>query len=126
MDNCQDGHQPGRDCAGTIYPQKFFMNRKIKKIIRQVLQPLDYQSIYLFGSRARGDFSEKSDYDLLVILKDSLTVAEKMRFSAQARREFAKRGIDADVIIKSSEEMETSKARIGSVVREALREGVAL
>lgn len=38
----------------------------LKKIVEQVLQHCKPQKIVLFGSRARGDYREKSDYDISV------------------------------------------------------------
>ena len=39
---------------------------RLKKIVEQVLQHCKPQKIVLFGSRARGDYREKSDYDISV------------------------------------------------------------
>ncbi len=102
------------------------MNGKIERMLKETLQNLNYEKIILFGSRARGDFSEESDYDILIVLQDSISIREKMESSAKLRREIAKMGIDADIIIKSREEVEYYKNKIGSIVRNALREGVAL
>lgn len=38
----------------------------LKKIVEQVLQHCNPKKIVLFGSRARGDYREKSDYDISV------------------------------------------------------------
>lgn len=102
------------------------MDKKVKKIIREVLRPLKYQEIYLFGSRARGDHSAASDYDLLVVLKESLPKQEKMRLCAIGRQALAELGIDGDIVIKSFEEIEYYRDKVGHVVRQALKEGVAL
>jgi predicted nucleotidyltransferase len=102
------------------------MDNKIQEVIKQTFNDLDYERIILFGSRARDDFSEGSDYDILIIVQKSLAIEEKMRLSGRLRKELAKKGIDADIIIKSSDEVEYYKDKIGSVVRTALKEGVAL
>ena len=102
------------------------MNGKIKRMLKETLRNLNYEKIILFGSRARKDFSEESDYDILIILQDSISIKKKMRLSAKLRREIAKMGIDADIIIKSREEVEYYENKIGNIVRSALREGVAL
>ena len=46
------------------------MNKKFKKLINELREILknkypDFKGIYFYGSRARGDFSEDSDYDLI-------------------------------------------------------------
>ena len=42
------------------------MDNKVKKIILQIMKKYEYKSIILFGSRARQDYQEQSDYDLLL------------------------------------------------------------
>ena len=48
------------------------MKIAIDKIIEELKAELkskypDFKGIYLFGSHARGDFNEDSDYDLIII-----------------------------------------------------------
>ncbi|HJH28030.1 MAG TPA: nucleotidyltransferase domain-containing protein [Methanophagales archaeon] len=102
------------------------MNHEIQTLLKKVFGDLNYEKLILFGSRARGDFSEGSDYDILIIVQKRLGIKEKMRLSARLRRELAKKGIDADIILKSNDEIDYYKDKIGSVVRNALKEGVAL
>jgi len=102
------------------------MNTKTQALFKEVFENINYEKIILFGSRARGDFSEGSDHDVLVIVKKTLPVKEKMRLFALLRRDLAKRGIDADIIIKSTDEIEYYKNKIGNVVRTAMVEGAAL
>jgi len=42
---------------------------KIKELAASVFEGTAGSKLILFGSRARGDFSEDSDWDLLVLLK---------------------------------------------------------
>jgi len=102
------------------------MNHEIQTLLKKVFDDLNYEKLILFGSRARGDFSVRSDYDILIIVQKSLAIKEKMKLSARLRRELAKKGIDADIIVKSNDEIDYYKDKIGSVVRSALKEGVAL
>jgi uncharacterized protein len=41
-------------------------------MVRRLVLALQPESIYLFGSRARGDGNADSDFDLLVIVASSL------------------------------------------------------
>ncbi len=102
------------------------MNNEISKLVKKTLGNLYCQRMVLFGSRARGDFKEGSDYDILVIVEVPLTIKEKMRLTRLLRKRLAKIGIDADIIIKSEDEINYYKEKIGSVVRGALKEGKAL
>lgn len=90
-------------------------NRKVK-----------IHDILLFGSRAKGIGSDTSDYDLLIVTTDTLIKSDKMDLAGELRKALASfdTDIDADIIIKSIAEVETSKETIGSVVREALKEGI--
>ncbi len=102
------------------------MTKDIQSIIKRVLAGIELEKVILFGSRARGDFIEESDYDILIIVKDRLNIREKMRLTKQLRQKFAKEGIDADIIIKSKDEIEYYRDKIGSVIKSALEEGVAI
>jgi predicted nucleotidyltransferase len=100
----------------------------IKETIHEVAKDLglDVKSIILFGSRARGNYKKLSDWDLLVVVENPLTIKGKMTYSKKLRVSLAKRYIDCDFIIKSEAELEKMQKTIGSVVREALKEGVLL
>ena len=43
------------------------MNNKISELVKKTLGNLGCEKIVLFGSRARGDFSESSDYGICCI-----------------------------------------------------------
>lgn len=53
-----------------------FLNSKEREIIRQYKNilmdqfPSNVQNFYLFGSKARGDFHDTSDIDILITLKN--------------------------------------------------------
>ncbi|NCN05409.1 MAG: nucleotidyltransferase domain-containing protein [Spirochaetales bacterium] len=95
--------------------------------IREVLDPLPGRSeIYLFGSRALGTARSNSDFDLLVISKDELSLRERARLSSTYRLLLAHQGIDADIIVKSKNDLAEYRFRVGSVVKEALDHGIAL
>ena len=99
----------------------------IKTNIFEILQNAGTSArIILFGSRARGDFKGNSDYDLLIITKRTFSIKEKMEISKKANQTLAKLLIPSDIIIKSGDEVEYFKNQIGTVVREALKEGIEI
>lgn len=102
------------------------LDKETRKMILDTLSTIRYNRVILFGSRARGEATKWSDYDLLIVLDDDLTVPEKMVLASSLRTELAAKGIDADIILESGNEMDYYKDKIGSVVRQALKEGVAL
>lgn len=100
----------------------------IKKQISEIFHNLGYsaKNIILFGSRARKDFTRFSDYDILIITEATFEIKEKMSLSKKIREYLAKSGIDVDVVIKSDSEVQVLRDRPGSIVRNAMKEGVAL
>ncbi|MCG2711685.1 MAG: nucleotidyltransferase domain-containing protein [Candidatus Omnitrophica bacterium] len=82
--------------------------------------------VILFGSRARGGHNKFSDYDILVIVKDTLDIKDKMDLSKKIREALAVKLIGADVLIKSLKEVDYYKNRVGSIVKAAMTEGVVL
>ncbi len=100
----------------------------IKKQIFEILQNIGYSAkkIILFGSRTRKDFTRFSDYDILIITDRTFEIKEKMSLSKKIREYLAKSGIDVDVIIKSDVEVQFLRDKPGSIVKNALKEGVAL
>jgi len=57
---------------------------KLDKAVDRIVQAMQPEAIYLFGSRARGEEHADSDYDLLVIVPDDAP-AERSSLSATAR-----------------------------------------
>ena len=51
---------------------------KLDRIVKQIVAKVDPVAIYLFGSRARGDANEDSDYDLMVVMPDDITVDREL------------------------------------------------
>lgn len=102
------------------------MNGLIKQIILGTLSGSKIDKIILFGSRARNDFNSLSDYDILIILKDNIQMSDRIRLATSIRKQLAREGIDADIIIKSKAEAEFLSNKTGSVVKSAIREGVVL
>jgi predicted nucleotidyltransferase len=102
------------------------MDEETKKLILDVLSSVQYKRIILFGSRARGEATRWSDCDLLIVLNEDMSIPEKMILASSLRVKFAEKGIDADIILKSDKEVDYYRDKIGSVTREALKEGVVL
>ena len=107
------------------------MDVDIKTIKEQITKSLDemgvsVESIILFGSRARGDYNEDSDYDILIVTRETFPFKEKMKISGEIRKRLVKLRISSDIIIKSNDEIDYFRDKIGCVTREALREGIVL
>ncbi len=82
--------------------------------------------VLLFGSRARLDYSENSDYDFLIITKDTINIQQKRFYKSQLRKKLAKNKIPADILIQSEAEVLVKKHIIGHIVREIIKEGILI
>ena len=105
------------------------MDKDIENLKKQISGTLDEmgilaKKIILFGSRARGKISKYSDYDFLIITEKTFSIHEKMEISKSIRENLAKFALD--VIVKSEDEVKKQKSQIGTVVREALKEGIEI
>ena len=78
------------------------------------------EQIVLFGSRARGDANEHSDYDFLVI---EPTVDNRAREMVRLRRALRPLRVAADVLVYSREEVNRWGQQPGSALYWALKEG---
>ncbi len=102
------------------------MDSKVKKIILQVMKKYEYQSIILFGSRARQDYQEQSDYDLLIIMKNNIEIQDLRKIQMEIRKELALNDIDADVLVKTQIMVDNYKNKKGNVIYNAMKEGVLI
>jgi len=98
----------------------------IKETILNVAKEynVEIDKIILFGSRARGDYKEDSDFDILVITKDKLDKEKLEGFSYEVSLKL----IDlldkpVDVLIINKEEYETKRRYKGFVYYWATIEG---
>jgi predicted nucleotidyltransferase len=77
--------------------------------------------IWLFGSRARGDGREDSDFDLLVVLPDGLPETAYSRFAVA--EPLIACGLAYDVVPCSWSDFLAERDESGSLVNRATREG---
>ncbi|MEO8210144.1 MAG: nucleotidyltransferase domain-containing protein [bacterium] len=96
---------------------------KEKNIIKNSLNGIDYEKLILFGSRARGDNRKDSDYDLMVVVSKNISIHEKFKIQKILRTYLAENLMDADVIVKSNDEIIKYKNSVGSIVKDARIEG---
>jgi|FaiFalFF_MnMetaG_3_1042247.scaffolds.fasta_scaffold06676_5 predicted nucleotidyltransferase len=87
---------------------------------------LKVKKIMLFGSRARGNPREDSDWDFFVIVDKKLGFNEKWDIIDEIKIKLAKLKIPNDIILKSEDEVEESKDDIGRITYYALKEGIEL
>jgi len=93
---------------------------QIDAAVRALAKAAAPERIVLFGSYARGDASEHSDLDLLVIEKELPDQAGEM---VRLRRLLRPMRIPVDVLVFSRADVERLGKQPGSVLYWALREG---
>ena len=97
----------------------------LAEIVNGLVKEFHPIRIFLFGSRARGDARDGSDYDLLVIVATAEVPAH--RLAQQAHRQVFRR-IQApiDVVFFTEKKFEERKTVIGSLSEMAIHEGKEL
>jgi len=102
-------------------------NSESLSVIRETAHRfLPESKVLLFGSRARKDFNQDSDYDFLIITKETLNISKKRILKSMIRKELARFKIPADILIQSEEELNLKKEITGHILKQVLKEGVML
>jgi len=101
---------------------------KAIKIIKEEIEKrgMNVLKIILFGSRAKGDAKEDSDWDFLVIVDKDLDRKEKWDIIIKIKRKLATLKIPNDIIINSIRDFEERKDNVGYITYYAIREGKIL
>ena len=79
---------------------------QIKQAIFSVEPDAD---IYLFGSRARGDYQDDSDWDLLILLDGNIDIQRKTRIIEAFLEIELKRGITLFPMVINKEEWKSNR-----------------
>jgi len=97
----------------------------LRRIVEVIVKEIDPDMIILFGSRARGDYKEGSDYDILV-LKKGIKPEERRKWEMKVEMAFLREGIftPVDVIVQDTVKYENLKKRVGKVYYGISREGI--
>lgn len=100
----------------------------IKLTVNQELEAFGFKvlKILLFGSRARGESREDSDWDIFVIVDKPISFSTKRRVATKIRRKLVKVGITVDIIIQPETVIESQKNNVGYLTYYVLREGTEI
>ncbi len=102
--------------------------RIIKQAVEEAARAegVEVSRVVLFGSRARGTADARSDWDVLVVIRGSLTRPQRLSLYGRLSRALARRRLPCDFLIRTEAEVLREREEIGSAVRAALQEGVVL
>lgn len=93
----------------------------IVTLLKHSLQP---DKIYLFGSKARGDYSDDSDYDILIVAPDN--APEHCKKSGTAYQALRGTRVATDVIVVTQSWFERRLNVVSSLPATIAREGILL
>jgi HEPN domain-containing protein len=96
---------------------------ELDRLVRRLVETFDPLAIYLFGSRARGDAGDDSDYDLMLVLADDSPRApsrQLVRNIAQSRR------IDANPFLTRAGAFARRRHEVGTLEHEVQVDGIRL
>ncbi len=94
---------------------KLFNTKSIKKIILPIAQKYGVERMFLFGSMARGDANENSDYDFLITKGDLKSLIQYMSFVSELEN-----------ILHSHVDVITDSSSDDDIIKTAIQEGILL
>ena len=93
----------------------------LAEAVRRLVEALQPERIYLFGSRARGDARQDSDYDLLIVVPEAED--STLHLSQRAYGALSGVGVSKDILVVTREEFERRSLAKTSLPSTVLREG---
>jgi len=97
--------------------------RQIEALLERIVGAFHPIEIRLFGSRARGEAHDASDWDLFVVVPDDLEAADDMFAGYRLRRETRMR---ADIVICPISEFNEDRDTPNTLAYEAAHHGVRI
>src|SRR5437762_1188145 len=91
----------------------------LKEITNALVSRFRADRVALFGSRARGDQREDSDYDIFVVIPDDAA----RRPTARDVRDVIPRGTNVDVVANKAGDYEWRRSDVGTMAYVVEREG---
>jgi predicted nucleotidyltransferase len=97
--------------------------RPIGHLLDRIIEEFRAVEIRLFGSRARGEATDASDWDLFVVVPDDLAAVDDLFAGYRLRRETRTR---ADVVLCTLGEFREDRDTPNTLAYEAAHHGVTL
>jgi len=96
----------------------------LREMVNAIVEEVDPEQVYLFGSHARGDAREDSDVDLLVVEREPFGAGHSERAeTGRLYRLLAQFRVPNDILVYSAEEAEWRRRGRNNVVARAMKEG---
>ncbi len=96
--------------------------QELERVVRRLVEAFDPLAIYLFGSRARGESSDDSDYDVMLVLGDDnrMPSQQEIRNAARSQR------IDVNPFLSRAGAFAWRRHAVGTLEYEVQLDGVML
>jgi predicted nucleotidyltransferase len=107
--------------TGSVTDTMIGSDRALAEIVRRLVAAYRPERVYLFGSTARGDADQDSDYDLMVVVPDD--APPERRTSALAYTVLRGTGVAADVLVWTRSRFDRRAHVVASLPATILREG---
>jgi predicted nucleotidyltransferase len=95
----------------------------LETIAARLIRDFAPERIILFGWRARGDQSQGSDYDLIVVMPEGV---DRRAMTVAMRRRLADLPGAKDIVVTTAADLARGSRIAGSIADEASRQGVDL
>lgn len=96
----------------------------VAEMVRRLVEAFRPERIYLFGSHARGEETPDSDFDLLLVVRESSL--PRYRRDQEAFRALNGVGVSKDIVVFTREEFDRKRKVVCSLPAMVEREGVLL
>ena len=98
--------------------------KRIKEILKEL--NIEYSRIIVFGSKAREDYDEGSDWDFLLVLKKPMGAKTKNNLWLKIYKRFHESFplTSVDIILKDIESFEREKEVANTISNEVYQEGI--
>ena len=100
-----------------------FKQAALDEILKKIILIAHPKKVILFGSAVRGEMGTQSDFDLLVVVENSVLCR---RTAQEIYRSLVGVGFAADILVVHEEDIELLKDQDGTVIKPALLEGKVL
>ncbi len=98
----------------------------LEEMVRAIVEAVKPERIYLFGSVARGEATEDSDIDLLIVEDDNFSSRSRWRELRRIRDVLTPFPQSKDILLYSRDEMAYWQDALNHVAAHAVREGTLL
>lgn len=103
------------------------IEKRLSSMAAEIRRLIPAAEVRLFGSRARGEAGPDSDVDLLITAPDAwLAGRDRFALLADLWGAVAQPDLSVDLVLHSSSEAARRSLQPGSLVQEAIRDGVLL